>query len=814
MKSRHFFKSKNRRHPIVLAITFILFVLSNFAARAQPGLPPDFDGYIQRILDTFEVPGVSVGIVKDGKVVLAKGYGIRKLGEEAKVDENTLFCIASNSKAFTATSLAILVEDGKLKWEDKVIDHLPWFRMSDDYVTAHLTVRDLLVHHSGLPAYINDLLLFPPSAFTRKELITKLKDVKLTHDFRTVYAYDNILYIVAGEVVKAISGQEWEDFVQERIFKKVGMKNSISRFSALGEQPNFAYSHARRQGKVQVVETFRDLIIGDASNAAGGIASSAADMSRWLITQLDSGRTPDAGRIFSPKSTNELWKIIRPMPIGQEPEWLKPAQRDFSGYALGFRVYNHRQHKVIGHGGLLTGFVSQIAMVPDLDLGVVVLTNQLASGAYWSIINHVLDYYMKAPDFDWLGGYKRSLDSALVRSARTDRASKYKADSLDKPSLPMQDYLGLYRDALAGDAVLMKNGQGYELRFSNIPLYDAKVEHFRGDSFVLRFLRPDMGDDAYLNMVLNADKSIKQATIEAPKDGDFNGLELKPVTGALLDTLQLREKINAIMSKQPGATFAVAFKDMTTGNTFFHNERHSFHAASTMKTPVMLETFKQAAQGKFSIEDSIVVYNKFKSIVDGSYYSQTALNDSETELYERVGTKLPISNLLFRMITKSSNLATNIVVDLVGAKNINKTMRSIGAMDIQVLRGVEDTKAYEKGMNNTTTAYDLMLLFERLAKGDIVSERACEEMIGILRDQQFRSKIPALLPADVRTATKTGGLVGINHDSGIVFLPDGRKYVVVLLSEGINDEKTANRALAEISRALYDYTQTGLVIGH
>ncbi len=182
--------------------------------------------------------------------MMAKGYGVKKLGDPAPVDQNTLFSIASNSKAFTATAMAMLVDEGKLKWEDKVIKYLPWFKMSDDYVTTNLTLRDLFVHHSGITAYANDVLLFPPSTFSRKELLSKLKDVKISHDFRTVYAYDNILYLAAGEVIAEVSGMSWEDFVKSKIFNKVGMKHSVSRFSTLKQQPNVAYAHVLRDRRI------------------------------------------------------------------------------------------------------------------------------------------------------------------------------------------------------------------------------------------------------------------------------------------------------------------------------------------------------------------------------------------------------------------------------------------------------------------------------------------------------------------------------------------------------------------------------------
>lgn len=266
----------------------------------------------------------------------------------------------------------------------------------------------------------------------------------------------------------------------------------------------------------------------------------------------------------------------------------------------------------------------------------------------------------------------------------------------------------------------------------------------------------------------------------------------------------LKEQIKAEFAKQKG-TFALAFKNLQTGEEILINEKINFHAASTMKTPVLIEAYKQAAAGKFKIDDPILVKNEFKSIVDGSLFSLDAGDDSDSVLYAKVGTKMPIYDLLYLMIIKSSNLATNIIIDLVGAKNVNQTMREMGANDIQVLRGVEDSKAYQKGMNNTTTAFDQMLIFNDMAKGKIVDKISSEAMIGILLDQAFNDKIPAQLPKDVKVAHKTGWIKGINHDAGIVYLPDGRKYVLVLLSKEMTDDKAGVLAMANVSKMVYDY---------
>jgi len=268
--------------------------------------------------------------------------------------------------------------------------------------------------------------------------------------------------------------------------------------------------------------------------------------------------------------------------------------------------------------------------------------------------------------------------------------------------------------------------------------------------------------------------------------------------------LHLRERILNELSLQKGI-FAVAFKDISTKKEILINEKEAFHAASTMKTPVMIEVFRQAAAKKFSLNDSMVIRNEFKSIVDSSLYSLDSTDDSEFELYKQIGTKKSIYDLTYDMIIASSNLATNIIIGLVNAKNVTQTMRGYGAKEIQVLRGVEDQKAYDKGLNNTTTAYDLMLIFEKIARGKAVNKKASITMIKILLDQKFNDIIPAQLPKEIKVAHKTGFITGIHHDSGIIFLPDGRKYVLVLLSKNLEDEKQAIKAMANVSRLIYEY---------
>jgi beta-lactamase class A len=270
------------------------------------------------------------------------------------------------------------------------------------------------------------------------------------------------------------------------------------------------------------------------------------------------------------------------------------------------------------------------------------------------------------------------------------------------------------------------------------------------------------------------------------------------------DATALLSEIRSTLASHAG-TFAVAYKNTQTGEQILLNEREVFHAASTMKTPVMIEVFRQAAAGKFNLTDSIQIKNEFKSIVDGSSFTLHAQDDSEQGLYDKLGQRLPLYDVMYQMIIASSNLATNLIIEWVDARNVTHTMRSLGAMDIEVRRGVEDSKAFAQGLNNTVTAFDLMILYDQMARGKIVDLTACEKMMAILRDQKFNEIIPAKLPAGIVVAHKTGSIRGVQHDSGIVTLPGGDRYSLVILSKNLRDEPAAIDAMATVSRLIYDY---------
>src|SRR2546425_1181949 len=511
--------------PLVL-LSALSFVSASLAAQ----LPRDLDAYVTRVMHDFEVPGVAIAIVQDGRVLLAKGYGVRKLGEPAPVDERTLFGIASNTKAFTATALGILVEEGKLRWDAPVIDYLPGFAMYDPFVTRELTVRDLLVHRSGLGLGAGDLLWWPPSTYDRKEIARRLRFIPPETSFRSAYAYATVLDLVAGELIEAVSGQTWESFVSSRILAKVGMTGSNVRHSAAIAGGNVAATHARIDGTVRPIAPFDS----DNTNPAGGINSSAEDMAKWLRVQLSGGMLANGSRLFSPATARELTSIVTPIPISDPPPELPPLETSFNGYALGFGIRDYRGHKLVAHTGGLPGYVSRVAMIPDVNVGVVVLTNQESGEAFDSIAFHILDQYLGAPTFDWIDGFQTRQARNASTTAAADRSASTSRAASSTPSLPLTKYAGTYRDAWYGDIEIGEQSGTLTIRFTRTPSLVGDLEHWQHDTFIARWKDRELRADAYVTFALNPDGSIDQAKMRAVSPDtdfsfDFQDLLLKPL---------------------------------------------------------------------------------------------------------------------------------------------------------------------------------------------------------------------------------------------------------------------------------------------
>ncbi len=440
------------------------------------------DQEIRAAMDQWQVPGLSVAIVKDDQLLLSKGYGIKNIENDAQVDANTLFAIASNSKAFTAACLAILVDEGRLSWDDPVAKHLPWFRLKDPLASSDIRVRDLLCHRSGLGTFSGDLLWWGTS-YSAKEVLERSALLEPTAPFRAQYGYSNLMFVAAGEVVSSVSGQSWPEFVQQRILKPLKMNRTITSVRDLVVQDNYATPHKTLPESSKPIEWMN----WDSMGAAGGIISSANDMSQWLRLQLRQGAMTEKNSIFSANAAHEMHQsqMVIKLPLKPSPRF---PSTHFRAYGLGWSLSDYKGVKVVGHGGGYDGMYSHVLMVPEQKLGVVVLTNSMTSLPN-VLAFHVLDAFLGGASENW-----SSEPLAEFRKSRADFDAKIAkaitpAAKDTKPSHPIDDYAGTYRCPMYGDVVIEKVDDKLVMRFEPYPAMVAELEHLHYDTFVIRWRR-------------------------------------------------------------------------------------------------------------------------------------------------------------------------------------------------------------------------------------------------------------------------------------------------------------------------------------
>jgi CubicO group peptidase (beta-lactamase class C family) len=525
------------RLPTLGATALAAAILLSASAGAAVAAPPkDLDAYVNRAVSTFGAPGMAVAIVEDGKTTWAKGYGVRKLGEAAPVDAHTIFPIGSNTKAFTATALAILVDEGKLSWDDKVVSKLPGFQMYDPYVTGEMTVRDLLVHRSGLGLGEGDLMVFPETNFTRQEIVEHLRYLKPATSFRSGFAYDNVLYIAAGQLVEAVSGETWEAFVAHHIFVPVGMTDSKASFKDIGPGDNRGWPHARLDGPMRGMGTiapFKTVPGLDAGAPAGAINASAVDMAKWLEVQLDHGAIPGGGkRLFSEAQHEALWNPETLIAVGPPHGPFAAEQPQFQAYALGFFIRDYKGHKIVTHSGAVLGGISVEAMIPDRHIAFMVMTNSEEGGALQSVFYKLLDHYLDQPQTDWVTVAQKAREAQFAQATSMLKAQPAAEAEGPGPSLPVGKYAGVYRDPWYGPVTVSQAAQGLQISFDRSPGMVGKLEHVRYDTFRTRF--SDRGiEDAYVTFQLKSDGSIDRVKMKpvsplADFSFDYQDLEFTP----------------------------------------------------------------------------------------------------------------------------------------------------------------------------------------------------------------------------------------------------------------------------------------------
>lgn len=498
--------------------------------------PTDLDNSVNAIvanfMKAFETPGIAVAIVRKGQPVWLKGYGARTMGKSDPVDVHTRFGIASNSKAFTAAALAMLVEEKKLGWDEPLIKYLPEFKMHDPAVTGMFTVRDLLVHRSGLPLGAGDLMYFPQSTADAAQVMRALRFLRPARGFRSGYDYDNILYIVAGVLIEKMSGLSWRDFIITRILQPLGMADAVPSRELL-RTANVAGRHARLGPPMRGVGPMKVIQPDEAPliDAAGGINASVADVAKWLEVQLALGAIADNKRLWSAESAAEMWKPQVIVSSSDGGTAVNPARPVMAGYALGWFVQDFRGRRLVSHSGGLSGQVTQTAMIPSAGIGVAVFSNtedNVSGGIRNAILDHLLG---TAPVYDWVASYVTRNKQAQAEAIASMSAGEAKPPE-GKPSLPLAAYAGRYRDAWYGDILVAVKGKALHIEFVPTHAFKSVLEPWGVDSFRTRF-PAGAGEDAVVTFAVAGGKvtgvEMKALSPLADFSYDFHHLDFVPM---------------------------------------------------------------------------------------------------------------------------------------------------------------------------------------------------------------------------------------------------------------------------------------------
>lgn len=515
------------------AILMLVAGVGRTAAPGRPLTPAEIDHVVNRTMREFSVPGIAVGVVKDGKLVFARGYGVRELGKPMPVDVDTIFAIGSISKSFTTASLAMLVDQGKLHWDDRVIDHLPGFRMYDPYVTREFTIRDLLTHRSGLGIGAGDLLFVTPTDFTRQDVLRTLPHLKPVSSFRSKFAYDNLLYVVAGEVVRAVSGQSWEDFVATRILAPLGMDGCASASDRLGRTNDIAAPHLVVEGKLRQIAPLAIPMVGP----AGGIQCNVSGMAKWVAVQLAQGAIPGGDRrLFSVAQSNEMWSPQIPLPGGGKLKELTHSH--FFAYGLGWGLEDFYGFKRVSHNGGLPGMVAHVSLIPELSVGVIVLTNQQEVHALASVSLPILEGYAGVKPRDWVAILKQAKEEQLKQVHEVEAAEASRTLPVSSGPVDPGVYAGTYRDAWRGLATITRAGPGLQLAFSHTRSLTGPMEPHGPDLFIVRWNDRTLNADAYVNFSRDFDGKVNGFTMRAVSaltdfSYDFQDLDFNRVPEAI-----------------------------------------------------------------------------------------------------------------------------------------------------------------------------------------------------------------------------------------------------------------------------------------
>ena len=497
------------RKFICLIVQLLLIAAVAQVSFAQNGSLNGFDDYVNKAMKEWEVPGIAVAIIKGDQIVLAKGYGVRKLGDPTPVDERTLFAIGSSSKAFTAASVAMLVDGGKVKWDDPVTKYLPEFEMYDPYVTRELTVRDLLTHRSGLQR--GDFLWYG-TELDRDEILKRTRYLKPSWSLRSTFGYQNLMYLAAGQLVSRVNGKTWDEFIHERFFVPLGMTASSTSINELKTANNVATPHSKIEDKVTVIP-WRNI---DNIAPAGSINSNVVEMAQWVRLQLGEG-TYQGQKLFGAAQAKEMHAaqtVIRFEP----PYSMFYPEAHFLNYGLGWFLSDYRGRKVVEHGGAIDGMRAQVAMIPEEKLGLVVLSNMNGSGLPTALMYRIFDSFLATPSRDWSADLRKTMKTLEDAGKAAEKKQEAERVANTNPSVALDKYAGTYRNELYGDVKVIHDAGKLSMGYG--PAFTGDLSHWHYDTFRARFFAA--GDaKVFVTFALNAQGKLDTLTLGLPGMADY-----------------------------------------------------------------------------------------------------------------------------------------------------------------------------------------------------------------------------------------------------------------------------------------------------
>jgi CubicO group peptidase (beta-lactamase class C family) len=488
--------------------TAVLFLLTP-AARAADSPLKGLDEYITKAMHDWQVPGLAIAIVKDDAVFLSKGFGVRKLGETIPVTDHTLFAIGSTTKAFTATALAMLVEEGKINWDDAVTKHMPTFQLKDPYVTREITIRDLLAHRSGLNRHE---LVWYGAPIGRDEVLRRLRFAKPDWSFRSRFGYQNMMYLAAGQVIPAVTKKSWDDFIRERIFKPLNMTGSNTSVTAFAKGADVATPHDKIDAKVEVVP-WRNI---DNIGPAGSINSNVADMAQWIRFQLGEG-VYNKQRLLSSGAVKEMHTPQTVIPYSSSNAKLNPHTH-LMAYGMGWMVRDYRDTMLLEHGGGIDGMTAHVALLPEKKVGLVILTNQGGHSLPTALMYRVFDTYLGVAARDWSGDLLKTIQG--VEKMTKEAQAKADKDRVmgTKPSLALDRYAGSYKDDLYGEVQVVKDKDKLVLHHG--PSFVGNLEHWHYDTFRATWTARNM-PKAFVTFRLDEKAKVAEVKVAVAGFGDL-----------------------------------------------------------------------------------------------------------------------------------------------------------------------------------------------------------------------------------------------------------------------------------------------------